>query len=286
MTTKLGRGLAAIGVLSLFGLALTACKEEAKVTSQKAADQALWAEKKNEDDVAKISTGLSEGAKKFAPIFLNGGDPHADPQEVRAILFRARHDVPELNAAKTTFSVLIDPQGIGVRNDLEQDSMAGANLFATFPSLKNPKDGFATATGAFKSQSGQSDREWVGAVPVKKQDGSVGGYYLTGWTFRQYAFQLQDAMKQKMNDDLAVAKSGAKLPVFYVMMFDALGAYGAPMTPDVNESQVHALDLVSKTASAPAQGIVNISDRDFGYAAMRTPALGPDIGVIVLRSEI
>ena len=171
--------------------------------------------------------------------------------------------------------------------------MAGANLFAIFPTLKTPKDGFTMATGAFKPESSpaqndraQNDRTWVGVMPVKKQDGSVGGYYLTGYTFRQYAFQLQDALKQKMSDDMAKRHDNAKFPVFYLMLFDATGAYGPPMTPDVNESQVKDLDLVSKTATAPAQGVVNISDRDFGYAAIRLPSLGPEIGVVVLRSEI
>lgn len=279
---------ASVGLALLLLLGASACREDAKVSAQKAADQAAWAEKQNEDDVAKISTGLTAGAKQFAPLYANGGDPRVDPQEVRATLFRARKNVPELNAAKTTFSVLLDAQGIGIRNDLEQDSMAGANLFATFPNLKNSKTAFTTATGVVKAESptAQNDKTWVGEVPVPKADGSVGGYYLTGYTFRQYAFQLQDAMKQKMNDDLAKRNDHAKLPVFYLMLFDASGAYGPPMTPEVNETQVKDLDLVSKTASAPAQGVVNISDRDFGYAAMRLPSFGADIGVVVLRSEI
>ncbi|MEO9232109.1 MAG: hypothetical protein ABI421_02145 [Polyangiaceae bacterium] len=280
--------VARCSVLAVFLLGTSACREDAKVSAQKAADQAAWAEKQNENDVTKISAGLAAGAKQFAPLYANGGDPRVDPQEVRATLFRARKNVPELNAAKTTFSVLIDAQGVGIRNDLEQDSMAGANLFTAFPSLKNPKGLFTTASGVLKndSPSAQNDKTWVGEVPVAKSDGSVGGYYLTGYTFRQYAFQLQDALKQKMNDDLAKRNDHSKLPVFYLMLFDASGAYGPPMTPEVNETQVKDLDLVSKTATAPAQGVVNISDRDFGYAATRLPSFGADIGVVVLRSEI
>ena len=284
-----GRDASLVAICASLFLCNLGCREDAKVSAQKAADQAAWAEKQNEDDVAKISTGLTAGAKEFAPLYANGGDPRVDPQEVRATLFRVRKNVPELNVAKTTFSVLIDAQGVGIRNDLEQDSMAGANLFATFPNLKNPKAPFTTATGVLKGAStsaAQNDKTWVGEVPVQKSDGSVGGYYLTGYTLRQYAFQLQDALKQKMNDDLAKRNDHAKLPVFYLMLFDASGAYGAPMTPEVNETQVKDLDLVSKTATAPAQGVVNISDRDFGYAATRLPSFGPDIGVVVLRSEI
>jgi hypothetical protein len=46
------------------------------------------------------------------------------------------------------------------------------------------------------------------------------------------------------------------------------------------------LDLVAKTAAGPAHGTISITDRDFGWAAVRTPRLGPDTGIALLRSEI
>jgi hypothetical protein len=62
--------------------------------------------------------------------------------------------------------------------------------------------------------------------------------------------------------------------------------YPAPSTPQVNEKALGGLDLVGQTAAGPAQGTVSITDRSFGWAALRTPKLAPDTGVVVLRSEL
>jgi hypothetical protein len=43
---------------------------------------------------------------------------------------------------------------------------------------------------------------------------------------------------------------------------------------------------VNKTAAGPAQGTLSLTDRAFGWAAVRTPKLAPDTGVVVLRSEL
>jgi hypothetical protein len=69
-------------------------------------------------------------------------------------------------------------------------------------------------------------------------------------------------------------------------VFDATGIYSAPLTPQVNEKALSDLDLVAKTTAGPTHGVLNITDRDFGYAAARVPKLGPDTGIAVLRSEI
>ena len=166
--------------------------------------------------------------------------------------------------------------------------MAGRDLFKVFPSLSAAKNGPTIATGAFElpPPPAPADRDWVAAVPVKKADGSVAGIYLTGYTYRQYAFQLQDTLRQRMSDDLEKSHSTAKLPVFYVMLFDPTGVYGTPLTPAVNENAMRDLDLASKTASGPAQGTVTVDDREFGWSAARAPSLGPSMGIAVMRSEL
>lgn len=267
---------------------LSACKEDAKVMAQKAAASQADAAKLNDDNMAKVSSGLTQGATKLAVLYSNGADPHQDPQAVRAALFQNRREVTELNVAKTTFSALLDDKGLAIRNDLEQDSMAGQDLFKVFPNLSAAKNGPAIATGAFDlpPPPAPADRDWVAAVPVKKPDGSVAGIYMTGWTYRQYAFQLQDTLRQRMSDDLEKSHSTAKLPVFYVMIFDPTGVYGTPLTPAVNEKALKDLDLPAKTAAGPAQGTITVDDRDFGYAAARAPSLGTNMGIAVMRSEL
>jgi hypothetical protein len=53
----------------------------------------------------------------------------------------------------------------------------------------------------------------------------------------------------------------------------------------VDEKALADQDLVGKTGAGPYQGTVTITDRPFGFAAVRTPKLAPDTGVVVLRSE-
>ena len=62
--------------------------------------------------------------------------------------------------------------------------------------------------------------------------------------------------------------------------------YTERQTPKVNEDAMVGLKLVEKTAAGPAQGTLTITEREFGWAAKRTPKLGADTGVIVLRSEL
>ena len=46
------------------------------------------------------------------------------------------------------------------------------------------------------------------------------------------------------------------------------------------------LGLAGKTEGATASGILQLEGRPFGWAAARTPAWGPKLGVVLLRSEV
>lgn len=112
------------------------------------------------------------------------------------------------------------------------------------------------------------------------------GLLLTGWTFRRFANHLQESLRHDLQEQLLEAKDTGKLPILYVAVFDPTGVYSAPLTPPVNDKALADLDLLAKTAAGPVHGIVSITERDFGYAAIRVPKLGADTGVAVLRSEI
>ena len=141
-----------------------------------------------------------------------------------------------------------------------------------------------TTNGAFPGPQLPSgpDKDWIAAAPIKKDDGSVVGILVTGWTYRRFAYHLQGQLR---HDSQQKAGSG-QIPVLYVMVFDKSGAYGARQTPQVNEKAMTDLDLVAKTASGVASGTAEITDRPFGWAAARVPKLGADTGVVVLRSEL
>ena len=270
-------------------LALTNCKDEARASERKATDDVTSLATLAEKDVGEVERGLPAGATKMASLFANGADPSKDLAAVRTSLRHIRWDIPDLTVAKSTFFALTDAQGVAIRNDLEQDLMAGQNVVSTFPGLRKALEGsFATAAGIFavKPPSSSPDRDWVAAAPVKGDQGQVVGLLVTGWTFRSFANHLQVTLRHDVQEALLNAKDTGKLPILYVMVFDGTGMYSASLTPPVNEKALADLDLVAKTAAGPVHGVLNITDRNFGYAAARAPKLGPNAGVAVLRSEI
>ncbi|MBV9945766.1 MAG: hypothetical protein JOZ69_02840 [Myxococcales bacterium] len=239
-------------------------------------------------DVAEVERGLPEGAKRLAPLVANGADPKQDVALVRRSLFRIRREVPDLNLAKSTFFALADPGGVAIRNDLEEDVMAGQNLVALFPALAKAREGLVTTTGAFPNVNSKNgpDEDWIAAVPVKREDGGTGALLVTGWTYRYFARHLQESLKDRLAEQAKASANEGKLPIFYVAVFDASGVYSAPLTPQIDEKALSEQGLLAKTSAGSCQGTLAITDRAFGFAAARTPRLAPATGVVVLRSEL
>ena len=282
--------LACIAVAAL-AVAAPACKDQGKESAKKAAGDVDQLATQVDKDVAEIEAGLPDGAKALGALYAKGApDPKADPALVKTALLKTVRDVPNLTIAKSTFFALADEKGVGIRNNLDQDAMAGQDLMAVFPDLaKVPASTtMITATGTFPGAAATNgpDKTWVAALPVKGDDGATKAIFVTGWSYRRFAMHLQEVMKRTLQDALTKAGDASKLPVFYVGVFDKSGVYTERTTPKVNEDALVGLSLVDKTASGPAQGTMNLTERDFGWAAKRTPKLGPDTGVVVLRSEL
>ena len=86
-----------------------------------------------------------------------------------------RHDLKALHemfwqspsallVAKSTFFALVDEKGVAIRNDLEQDAMAGQNVVQIFPALSGAMKGtYVTTTGAFPGPAGPlgPDKDWI-----------------------------------------------------------------------------------------------------------------------------
>jgi hypothetical protein len=265
------------------------CKDQAKESAAHAAVDVAELAALVDKDVGEIERGLPEGAQNLAPLVAKGADPKQDVAGVRRGLLRMRRDVMNLNVAKSTFFALADPGGLAIRNDLEEDVMAGQSLFVVFPALAAAKERYVTTTGVFPNAAPKNgpDEDWVAGLPVKREDGSTGAVLVTGWTYRYFARHLQESLKDRLVDRAKASADESKIPVFYVAVFDKTGVYSAPLTPPVDDAALAAQDLVTKTAAAGAyQGPVMITDRAFGLAARRTPELAPDTGVVVLRSEL
>jgi hypothetical protein len=289
LIAKRARAYVACLGLGVLSLSLGGCKDQAKLSEQKALEHATDMSGLAEKDVGEVERGLPLGAAQMASLYANGADPQKDLPAVRSGLRHIRAEIPDLTVAKSTFFALADTQGVAIRNDLEQDVMAGQNVVAIFPALHKAIDGtFATATGQFPTKTPPSppDKDWMAAAPIKGDHGQVAGILLTGWTYRRFANHLQESLRHDLQEALLKAKDNGKLPILYVMVFDSTGIYSPPLTPPINDKTLSDLDLVAKTANGPVHGVVNITDRDFGYAAVRVPKLAADMGIAVLRSEI
>jgi hypothetical protein len=269
-------------------LALPACTDKSKQYAVHAGDEAQKLAALSEKDCGEVERGLPEGAKTLASLFAKGADPRQDLPGVRTALKKVRRDNMDLNVAKSTFFALADDRGVAIRNDLDTDVMAGQNLLSIFPDLAKAQSGYVTTTGAFPGAAAapEPDKDWIAAVPVKKDDGTLGGYFVTGWTYRYFARHLTDAVKSDLVDAAHAAGTEGKLPVYYIAVFDKSGVYTAPLTPDVNRKALVDLDLVGKTAAGLYQAPMTITDRAFGVGAIRVPKLGAETGVVILWSEI
>ncbi len=270
---------------------LVGCKDQAKESAARASSDVAQLGTLVDKDVGEIERGLPEGAKRLSVLLAGGADPSKDLAGVRKALFKVRRDVQDLDVAKSTFFALADPTGVAIRNDLEEDVMAGQKLFTIFPALTKATTGYTTAVGAFPNAAAGStktgpDEDWIAGAPVKRDDGSTGAIFVTGWTYRYFARHLQESLKDRLVDDAKKSGDERKLPVFYVAVFDKTGVYSAPLTPVVDEQALAGQDLLAKTAAGPATGTLNLTDRAFGWAALRAPKVAPDTGVVVLRSEL
>jgi hypothetical protein len=276
-----GLGTSLVSLASLVG-----CKDQAKESAAHAAPDATFVADLVVKDVGEIDRGLPAGAAKLATLVADGADPHQDIAGVRKALVRVRREVVDLNVAKSTFFALTDPSGVAIRNDLEEDVMAGQDLGKLFPALAKATNGYVTGTGAFPNTGKNGpDEDWIAGAPVKRADGSTGAILVTGWSYRYFSRHLQESLKTRLLDEAKAAGQEGKIPVFYTAVFDKNGVYAAPVTPEVNTKALAAQDLVTKTAGGPTTGILTIEDRPFGFAAQRTPGLAPDTGIVVLRSD-
>ncbi len=270
------------------GTLASGCKDRGKESAARANEDTTVLAQLVVTDVGEIERGLPLGAAKFAAMFAPGAsDELKDPSVVKKKLLAVRREVPDLVVAKSTFFALADEKGIALRNDLETDVMAGSNLISIFPALAPALQGqFVETSGGFEQTRQHNDRDWVAAAPVKRADGSVGGLYLTGWTYRTFARHLLESRKHDLTEALRDAGLNGQMPIEYIGIFDQDGVYMAPLTPPVDEQALATLKLSDRTANGQASGTMNVTDRDFGWSAIRAPKLGPQAGVVVLRSEL
>jgi hypothetical protein len=219
-------------------------------------------------------------------VFTSGKPPAEDPKAAEDALYRARNRVQDLRTAKSTFFAVVDASGVVLRNDQEQDAMAGKNMFSAFPALRGALEGkLVETTGSMPEASGvkgRPDAQWVAAVPVRAAD-QVKGLYVTGWSWSAYAYRLENSVRSELRSKLG---EHDKMPLVYAFVVVGPAVYGAPVSPDVNLKTIADLKLLEQVKGKEPYGHeLEITGREFGLAAVRVPEMGNDVAIVLLRSE-
>ncbi|WP_437877349.1 hypothetical protein [Sorangium sp. So ce513] len=265
------------------------CEDDGKTSQKHAAELCAKLAPVVAEDVGQVRTGLPPGSEKLASLV--DTDPGANLLGLQRAIAGARASVKELEFAKGTFFSFADPSGTVLRSEADPDMLANRSVLASFPELRKvlePNSGVVEAFGEMQEMRGVRngpDLQWVAAHPVRASDGELKGLFVTGWSFRAYAYRLQEAAKRDIAE--ITKRDGLKsIPLLYVFAWKGAKAYGGPVTPDINSEALEKLDLPAKTASGPWSGTVEITGRTFGVAAQRTPELAADAGVAALVSAL
>ena len=262
------------------------CKKQSAVSAEKARGDVVALALATHNDVMEVRSGLPQGAKFLLPIFATGKPPSDDPHGARAALETARNKVQDLRISKGTFFAVTGSDGVVIRNDQDQDSMAGRALLPAFPELKAALAGqYVESRGSLPEAAGvrgRADGQWVAAQPVIAGT-EVKGLYVTGWSWASYARRLEFALASNLRGALV---QGQKMPLVYVYLVVGKDVFGAPISPEVNARAIAQLSPLSNaSATTPTSFELEIAGREFGLAVELTPDLGKDVAVAVLRSE-
>ena len=238
-------------------------------------------------DVAEVRQGLPLGAAEMAKHWADGVDPTSDPGTAREALTQARNKVQDLRVAKSTFFALATIDGQVVRNDREQDLMAGRPLFQAFPALARAAEGGYVETLGVMPEAhgvkGKPDAEWVAAHGIRVGE-RTSGLIVTGWAWSSYAYRLEFALRGQITNELKGTR--ANVPLVYTLVLVGRDVYSAPESPEVNARSVAELDpLQHLSPQGSFSGLLQITGRGFALGVQAAPELGPGVALGVLRSE-
>jgi hypothetical protein len=269
----------------VLALGVTGCTNKAALSEQRAEAHVEYLARLTPQDVAEVRAGLPLGTAHLELLWEEGKNPQDDPQASQVALERARGKVQDLRIAKSTFFAVTLLDGTALRSDQEQDTVVGKKLFEAFPGLKvASSSGYAETTGTLhelRGVEGKPDGQWAASAAVKHQGRTV-GHYVTGWSWALYARRLHVALDGRLYEEEV-----GKKPLVYVFVIVGNQAFGRREAPQINADEIVKLDPLANTAGeAVFRAQLEIAGREFGLAAKRTPVLGDDVMVAVLRSEI
>jgi hypothetical protein len=271
-------------LLPLLLLATAGCRRSSAVSAEAARRHVLELSEAALADLGEVRRGLPAGTEYLREYFAAGS--FEDATRAKDVLERTRAKVQDLRVAKPTFFALVDLGGVALRSDRSPDLIAGKSLFAPFPELRAALAGkYVETRGAMDEASGvrgKKDGQWVAAAPVVV-DGAVKGIYAAGWSWSSYAYRLETKLRSELR---AARKDNEHEALVYVYVLVEKDFFGAPVSPEVNARALAGQNLLGKTPGTETSSVeLEITGRQFGAAFKRTPELGKDVGIVVMRSE-
>jgi hypothetical protein len=239
-------------------------------------------------DSAEIRKGLPLGTLELGKLWKDADNPLTNLDEARRILNRAHDKVQDLRVSKATFFALASLDGTVIRNDREQDRMAGRPLFPAFPALAKAVSGeYVEALGSLPEAhgvKGKPDAEWVAAQGVRVGD-TVRALYVTGWAWSSYAYRLEFSLRGQVTQELKGTQT--LVPLLYAFAIVGSDVYGSPESPEVNAQAIAAIEpLKHLSPDGSFSTLLEITNRKFALAVQSAPDLAPSVAFAVLRSEL
>jgi len=286
MINQLSRRAALLS-LAFLSFGSVACEDMGKVSAKKAKPHIEFLITSAVRDVSEVRKGMPPASKILSTVFQEAAPEIPAATDVREALLDVRSSNNDLDSAKSTFMLIAAADGTILRNNLEQDDMAGKNLFQVYPSAKTAKKkgGYYEFTGSWdvaRGVNGRDDAQWVAVSPIEVADKEV-GLFVAGWSWSSYAYRLEMSLRSEI---LGNTIEGHKVPLLYVYVLVGDSSYGTPVAPVINGKKLLGLKPLIKTKDQKIwTGPLEIERRAFGVAFGRVPELGKDVVIAVLRSE-
>ena len=275
----LGQSLLALGA----GTLLSGCRKSSALSAQRAVEHVKLLKKAVLEYVEEVNNGLPRGAELLTEYFATGS--LEDASALGTALEKTRNKVQDLRSCKATFFALTDPSSLVLRSDQRPDLLAGRSLNEAFPELQRVFTGASVRTRGRIQQAAtvpRPDAQWLAAEPIRVA-GVIKGAYVAGWSWSGYAYRLENQLRSSVRSTVTPPD---KEPLLYVYVLVEDQAFFAKISPEVTGRELVAQRLFEQ---AKADAIISreseITGRDFGIAFTRTPELGDNVGIAVVRSE-
>lgn len=266
---------------------LVACGDDGAPNARRVIREQHAAEAKKivADDIARHLEGIAAAGERVGPGF-QVEDTTLRGKQMRTalrLLTKPPRGIPQLIASARTFTAAVEPGGVVIATDAKEDRdrMTGVNLGERFEVVRQAlagRTGYAVDEFPPLEEGGEGSVSLLFAAPAKKGDEVVGAV-LTGIPL----WRLSQRLSKQLQLD-HVSEKGAIVWV-YVYRGDKLHYFGTP--PDLDNMVPDAATRRAGLAGSAGgfTGELLLYSRWYGFGVLPIRALGPELGVVIFRSD-